>query len=57
MGYFEQVQILMAWCELRGSIRHFRLDRIGRLTLLEHRYPRGRRALMKLWRESEGIAQ
>ncbi|CAI0938496.1 MULTISPECIES: helix-turn-helix transcriptional regulator [Serratia] len=57
MGYFEQVQILMAWCELRGSIRHFRLDRIGHLTPLELRYPRGRRALMKQWRESEGIAQ
>ncbi|TQI80455.1 putative DNA-binding transcriptional regulator YafY [Serratia fonticola] len=55
MGFFEQVQILMAWCELRGSIRHFRLDRIGQLTPLPQRYPQGRRALMKMWRESEGI--
>lgn len=56
MGYFEQVQILMAWCELRGAIRHFRLDRIGRLTPLPQRYPAGRRALMKQWRESENIS-
>lgn len=55
MGYFEQVQLLIAWCELRASIRHFRLDRIGRITPLEQRYPHGRRALMKRWRESEGM--
>ncbi|MFC0227011.1 helix-turn-helix transcriptional regulator [Serratia aquatilis] len=56
MGYFEQIQVLIAWCELRGAIRHFRIDRIGQLTPLEQRYPRGRRALMKMWRESEGIS-
>lgn len=55
MGYFEQVQVLIAWCELRASFRHFRLDRIRTLTPLSQRYPRGRRALMKTWRETEGI--
>ncbi|MHA7846923.1 helix-turn-helix transcriptional regulator [Serratia sp. D1N4] len=55
MGYFEQVQVLIAWCELRASFRHFRLDRIRTLTPLSQRYPRGRRALMKAWRETEGI--
>lgn len=55
MGYFEQVQVLVAWCELRESFRHFRLDRIRTLTPLPQRYPRGRRALMKAWRETEGI--
>lgn len=55
MGYFEQVQVLVAWCELRASFRHFRLDRIRTLTQLPQRYPQGRRALMKAWRETEGI--
>ncbi|KEY57896.1 fumarase [Serratia sp. DD3] len=53
IGYFEQVRILMAWCELRGSLRHFRFDRISRIALSSQRYPQGRRALMKLWRERE----
>lgn len=55
MGYFEQVQVLIAWCELRASFRHFRLDRIRTLTQLAQRYPRGRRALMKAWCETEGM--
>lgn len=55
MGYFEQVQVLVAWCELRASFRHFRLDRVRTLTQLPQRYPRGRRALMKAWREAEGM--
>ncbi|CAI0748798.1 YafY family protein [Serratia ficaria] len=55
LGYFEQVQVLIAWCELRQAFRHFRLDRIGQATPLAQRYPRGRRRLLKEWRESEGI--
>ncbi|WP_337264631.1 MULTISPECIES: helix-turn-helix transcriptional regulator [unclassified Serratia (in: enterobacteria)] len=54
IGYFEQVQVLVAWCELRSSFRHFRLDRIRTLTPLVQRYPQGRRVLMKAWREIEG---
>ncbi|WP_279022851.1 helix-turn-helix transcriptional regulator [Gibbsiella quercinecans] len=56
IGYFEQVQLLVAWCELRQTFRHFRLDRIGQITVLEQRYPRRRRALLKDWRQQEGIA-
>ncbi|CAI0727801.1 Fumarase [Serratia entomophila] len=55
LGYFEQVQVLIAWCELRQAFRHFRLDRISQATPLAQRYPRGRRRLLKEWRESEGI--
>jgi len=57
LGYFEQVQVLLAWCELRQALRHFRLDRIGAISPLAQRYPRGRRALIKLWRESTGIGE
>lgn len=55
LGYFEQVQVLLAWCELRQGLRHFRLDRISAISPLAQRYPRGRRALIKQWRDSTGI--
>lgn len=55
--FFERVQILVAWCEVRMAIRHFRLDRIARLEELEARYPRRRAALLKEWRESEGVCE
>ncbi|HCK01479.1 MAG TPA: transcriptional regulator [Serratia grimesii] len=55
LGYFEQTRMLVAWCELRQSFRHFRLDRIHRATPMAQRYPRGRRLLMKEWHEVHGI--
>ena len=55
LGFFERVRVLAAWCELRQGFRHFRTDRIAGLKPLDKRYPRRRRALMKEWRESEGI--
>ncbi|MEE4410014.1 MULTISPECIES: helix-turn-helix transcriptional regulator [unclassified Serratia (in: enterobacteria)] len=55
LGYFEQVRMLAAWCELRQAFRHFRLDRIRLATPLAQRYPRGRRVLMKEWYKSQGI--
>lgn len=57
LGYFEQIQVLLAWCELRQGFRHFRLDRISAMSSLEVRYPRGRRALLQAWRKSEGIGE
>ncbi|QUY50465.1 YafY family transcriptional regulator [Serratia plymuthica] len=55
LGYFEQVRILAAWCELRQEFRHFRLDRIRLATPLAQRYPRGRRVLLKEWYQTHGI--
>ncbi|MGB8664083.1 MAG: YafY family protein [Serratia inhibens] len=55
LGYFEQVRMLVAWCELRQAFRHFRLDRIRLATPLAQRYPRGRRMLMKEWYQTQGI--
>lgn len=56
LGYFEQVQVLVGWCELRGAFRHFRADRIDNLTVLSERYPGSRRSLIRQWREEQGIA-
>ena len=36
--YWGKVWTLVAWCELRDSFRHFRLDRISNITRLKERY-------------------
>jgi len=55
LSFFDQVLVLVAWCELRQSFRHFRVDRILSLEPLNERYPGRRRALLKTWRETEKI--
>ncbi|MDI1283442.1 MAG: YafY family protein [Reyranella sp.] len=55
--FCERVRILAAWCELRDGFRHFRTDRIASLAETGEKYPRRRRALMKEWREIEGLAE
>lgn len=55
LGFFDHARVIAAWCELRQSFRHFRTDRISALVTSEQRYPRRRQALLKEWREIEGI--
>jgi predicted DNA-binding transcriptional regulator YafY len=55
LGFFERVRVIAAWCELRQGFRHFRTDRIAVLTVTRARYPRRRQALLKEWREIEGV--
>ena len=57
IGFFERTRVIAAWCELRADFRHFRTDRIAALRLTGRRYPQRRRALMRQWRESEGIRE
>lgn len=57
LGFFDKVRVLLAWCETRQDFRHFRVDRIEELEVTEDRYPRRRQALLKEWRESQGIGQ
>lgn len=56
LSFFDQVRVLVAWCELRQDFRHFRTDRLMRFEALDGRYPQRRQALLKTWREKEGIA-
>jgi len=53
IAYFDQVDVIVAWCELRKGFRHFRADRVVQLTSAGQRYPRRRAALLKEWRENE----
>jgi len=55
VGFFDRVRVVIGWCELRTDYRHFRLDRIERMESLPERYPRRRAAMLKEWREREGI--
>lgn len=57
LGFFDRSRVLAAWCELRQDYRHFRTDRITAVRSTDTRYPRRRRALMKEWREIEGIPE
>lgn len=50
LGFFEQVRILIAWCELRNDFRHFRMDRVDSLILLDTGYPERRQRLLKRWK-------
>lgn len=51
LGYFDNVRLLVAWCELRGQFRHFRTDRIAQWQLQNERYPQRRRQLLSRWRQ------
>jgi predicted DNA-binding transcriptional regulator YafY len=50
VAFFDNMRIIAAWCELRGEYRHFRVDRIVKLHMLDDKYPRRRRVLTKEWR-------
>ncbi len=53
LAIYESTQVLAAWCELRQDFRHFRLDRIRRVDVLDVRPPERRSALYKAWRARE----
>ncbi|MBB3542313.1 putative DNA-binding transcriptional regulator YafY [Rhizobium sp. BK399] len=56
LSYFEQVRVIVAWCELRKDYRHFRTDRIVEMIPQDGRYPRRRAVLLKEWRDQQDIA-
>ena len=39
LAYYVDVTLVAAWCELRNDYRHFRVDRIETITVLEEQYP------------------
>ena len=57
LGFFERVRVVVAWCEMREDIRHFRTDRISKVQVTDKRYPRRRQILLKDWRAVEGIPE
>lgn len=57
LSFFEQVRVLVAWCELRQAFRHFRTDRIRSAVLTSEPLPRPRRALLADWWDLEGLGE
>jgi len=57
LAFFDGKRLLAAWCELRGAIRHFRIDRIVRADVTDVRYPERRRDLILRWRREHDIAE
>lgn len=53
LGFFEHSRVLSAWCELRGAVRHFRLDRMHSCHTLDESYPVKRQALLQEWLAGE----
>ncbi|KUR74578.1 YafY family protein [Novosphingobium sp. Fuku2-ISO-50] len=49
IAYIEHVRVIVAWCETRQDFRHFRTDRVERLSPVGTGYPARREALLKSW--------
>lgn len=55
LAYYDQVLIVIAWCELRQDFRHFRADRIESWNDTGVGYPRRRMELLRDWQAKVGI--
>lgn len=49
IGYLDAARVLIAWCELRGDFRNFRLDRIADAEFLDERIPQDPGTLRRKW--------
>ncbi|WP_420606532.1 helix-turn-helix transcriptional regulator [Novosphingopyxis sp.] len=49
LGYAETSQLLIAWCELRGDFRHFRIERIMQMETLSEGIGINQRELRRRW--------
>ncbi|MGD8165447.1 helix-turn-helix transcriptional regulator [Pantoea sp. FN0307] len=52
LGYLPERKMLTAWCELRNDFRHFDINRLGFVQMLDARYPYSRQRLLKQWRQA-----
>ena len=55
LSYWDQVQLIVAWCETRIDFRHFRADRVKSWMASDVEYPRSRFDLLQEWRRKLGI--
>ncbi|PYF10228.1 putative DNA-binding transcriptional regulator YafY [Rhodobacter viridis] len=54
-AFFDQVRLLVGWCEWRADFRSFRADRIESAELLDARAPKRRQVLLAEWRKRQGL--
>jgi predicted DNA-binding transcriptional regulator YafY len=55
LSFFDNAEVIVAWCEQRDDYRHFRIDRLLSLVALDELYSGSREKLLRLWREREKI--
>lgn len=55
LAFFDQVRLLIGWCELRGDFRSFRTDRIAHAQMMETRYPARRAELIRQWKQTKQV--
>lgn len=55
IGFYDDMQIYATWCELRQAFRHFRLDRIVAISIVEQTYSPSRAYLFKRWKREMNI--
>lgn len=55
LAFFDSVQVLGGWCELRQDFRNFRVDRIISIQLTHERYFPRRETLFSKWKAQSGI--
>lgn len=53
LGFFDGLEMLAAWCELRDGFRHFRIDRIETIERSSERLPTPHRILLAEYRTIE----
>lgn len=51
LAFFDHARVILAYCEKRGSFRHFRIDRIRTCSMIEMRFPRSKTVLLREWRD------
>lgn len=56
LAFFDQVRLLIGWCELRDDFRSFRTDRITRADVRDARYPVRRAELIRQWKLAKQAA-
>ena len=57
IAFFDNVRVVIAWCELREDFRHFRTDRIKSVSQINKRYTTPRQQLLTSWRKKYNIPE
>lgn len=55
VAYFDSVRLIVAWCELRRTYRHFRTDRVVQAEFLTSTFPTAVEELRKAWWNKEFV--
>lgn len=55
LAFFDNIQVIAAWCTLRREFRHFRVDRITHITVNTTHYQPAKKILLRQWKKEQNI--